>query len=130
MNRKDRNIHHFLLAFLIVVGGYMAVSSGLDLAAANQKDLFSIDNQDIPVFMYISQLLIGFVSLFSGFMLWLRTPRAFSFSLFNAGLLMAFHLNNLGRAIYENPTEAIFMAVILIITLQSLPFLIRQNQRG
>jgi len=107
----------------------MSVSSGWELISTEQTELFNFENRDVPVFTFIAQLLIGLVSLFSGFILWLRVHWAFGFTLFTSGLLMAFNLTNMGRAIYENPTEAIIMAVILIIVLQSLPFLIRQNQR-
>jgi hypothetical protein len=129
MNRKDRNIHFFLFLFFIVVGLYMSISAGWDLISADQEELFDFENKDIPIFMYISQLLIGLLSLFSGLVMWMRVHWAFSFSLFTSGLLMAYNLNNMGRAIYENPTEAIIMAIILIVVLQSLPFSIRQNQR-
>lgn len=129
MNRKDRYIHFFLFLFFIVVGLYMSFSAGWELLGTDQEELFDFENKDIPVFMYISQLLIGLVSLFSGLVMWMRIHWAFSFSLFTSGLLMAFNLNNMGRAIYENPTEAIIMAIILVVVLQSLPFSIRQNQR-
>ncbi|MEO9885633.1 MAG: hypothetical protein ABJR05_09770 [Balneola sp.] len=108
----------------------MSFSASWDLISTNQEELFNFENKDIPIFLYISQLLIGLTSLFSGFVMWMRVHWAFSFSLFTSGLLMAFNLNNLGRAIYENPTEAIIMAIILIIVLQSLPFSIRQNKRA
>ncbi|MEP1152637.1 MAG: hypothetical protein ABJH08_12995 [Balneola sp.] len=130
MNRKDRNIHLFLFLFFIAVGLYMSISATWDLISTDQEVLFNFENKDIPIFTYISQLLIGLVSLFSGLVMWMRVHWAFSFSLFTSGLLMAFNLNNLGRAIYDNPTEAIVMAIILIIVLQSLPFSIRQNQRA
>ena len=107
----------------------MSISAGWDLISADQEELFDFENKDIPIFMYISQLLIGLLSLFSGLVMWMRVHWAFSFSLFTSGLLMAYNLNNMGRAIYENPTEAIIMAIILIVVLQSLPFSIRQNQR-
>ncbi|HCT55111.1 MAG TPA: hypothetical protein DF712_21905 [Balneola sp.] len=129
MNRKDRNIHFFLFLFFIAVGLYMSVSAGWELISTDQEELFDFENKDIPIFMYISQLLIGLVSLFSGFVMWMRIHWAFSFSLFTSGLLIAYNLNNMGRAIYENPTEAIIMVAILVIVMQSLPFLIRQNQR-
>jgi hypothetical protein len=129
MNRKDRNIHLFLLLFLIATGLYMSISGGWNLLSTGQEELFNFENKDIPIFNFITQLLIGFISIFSGFVLWMRVHWAFSFSLFTSGLLIAYNLNNLGRAMYENPTEAIIMAVILIVVLQSLPFSIRQNQR-
>lgn len=129
MNRKDRNIHLFLFLFLIATGLYMSFSGGWDLISTDQQELFNFDDKDIPIFTYISQLLIGLVSIFSGLVMWMRVHWAFSFSLFTSGLLIAYNLNNLGRAMYDNPTEAIIMAIILIVVLQSLPFSIRQNQR-
>lgn len=107
----------------------MSFSAGWDLISADQEDLFNFDNQDIPIFTYITQLVIGLISVFSGLVMWMRVHWAFSFSIFTSGLLIAYNLNNLGRAMYENPTEAIIMSVILIVVLQSLPFSIRQNQR-
>jgi len=107
----------------------MSFSAGWDLISADQEDLFNFDNQDIPIFTYITQLVIGLISVFSGLVMWMRVHWAHSFSIFTSGLLIAYNLNNLGRAMYENPTEAIIMSVILIVVLQSLPFSIRQNQR-
>tara|TARA_R110002124_G_C8970812_1_gene515064 strand:+ start:5197 stop:5523 length:327 start_codon:yes stop_codon:yes gene_type:complete len=107
----------------------MSFSGGWDLISTDQQELFNFDDKDIPIFTYISQLLIGLVSIFSGLVMWMRVHWAFSFSLFTSGLLIAYNLNNLGRAMYDNPTEAIIMAIILIVVLQSLPFSIRQNQR-
>lgn len=129
MNRKDRNIHLFLFLFLIATGLYMSISGGWDLISTDQQKLFDFENQDIPIFTYISQLLIGLISIFSGLVMWMRVHWAFSFSIFTSGLLIAYNLNNLGRAMYDNPTEAIIMAIILIVVLQSLPFSIRNNQR-
>jgi|TARA_R110001599_G_scaffold24835_3_gene89295 Kef-type K+ transport system membrane component KefB len=129
MNRKDRNINLFLFLFFIAVGLYMSVSGSWNLITSEQENLFDFQNKDIPIFTNITQLLTGLICLFSGFIMWMRVHWAFSFSLFSSGLLIAYNLNNMGRAIYENPTEAIIMAVILVIVLQSLPFLIRQNQR-
>ena len=129
MNRKDRNIHLFLFLFLIATGLYMSISGGWDLISTDQQKLFDFENQDIPIFTFISQLLIGLISIFSGLVMWMRVHWAFSFSIFTSGLLIAYNLNNLGRAMYDNPTEAIIMAIILIVVLQSLPFSIRNNQR-
>lgn len=107
----------------------MSISGSWNFITAEQENLFDFQNQDIPIFTNITQLLTGLICLFSGFVMWMRVHWDFSFSLFSSGLLIAYNLNNMGRAIYENPTEAIIMAAILVIVLQSLPFLIRQNQR-
>lgn len=129
MNRKDRNINLFLTLFLLAVGLYMIVAATWGLITVPSAELFDFENQDIPIFLYITQLGGGFISLFASIGLWLRTKWAFVFGLFSSGVLIAFHLNNLGRAIYQNPTEAIVMAVIIVIVLQSLPFLMRHSQR-
>ncbi|WP_018127534.1 hypothetical protein [Balneola vulgaris] len=129
MNRKDRNINLFLTLFLLAVGLYMIIAAAWGLITVPSSELFDFENQDIPIFLYITQLGGGFISLFASIGLWLRTKWAFVFGLFSSGVLIAFHLNNLGRAIYQNPTEAIVMAVIIVIILQSLPFLMRHSQR-
>lgn len=107
----------------------MSINGGWQMFTTTQADLFDFDNKNIPVFSYISELLIGVVSILSAILMWVRVHWAFGFTLFTSGLLMAFNLTNLGRAIYDNPTKGIIMVVILIVVLQSLPFLIRKNQR-
>ena len=129
MNRKDRNIHLFLTIFLFSIGLYMSINGGWNIISTDQIDLFDFDNKDIPIFSFISELLIGVATILSAVLMWLRVHWAYGFTLFASGLLMAFNLTNLGRAIYDNPTKSIVMVIILIVVLQSLPFLIRQNQR-
>ncbi len=129
MNKKDRNITNFLFFFLVTVGLYMSVSAIIILITTESDQLFEFVNEDIPVFKHIAQLVVGLVSLLSGFAMWMRTSWASSLALFNSGLLIAFNLNNMGQAIYANPTRAIIMAVILIIMFQSFSFLMRSSTR-
>ncbi len=129
MNKKDRNITNFLVFFLVTVGLYMSISAIITLINTESGELFEFVNEDIPVFKHISQLVVGLVSILSGFAMWMRVSWASSMAIFNSGLLIAFNLNNMGQAIYANPTRAIIMAVILIIMFQSFSFLMRSTNR-
>tara|TARA_R110002096_G_scaffold434442_2_gene656002 strand:- start:29499 stop:29894 length:396 start_codon:yes stop_codon:yes gene_type:complete len=129
MNKKDRNITNFLVFFLVTVGLYMSISAIITLINTESGELFEFVNEDIPVFKHIAQLVVGLVSILSGFAMWMRVSWASSMAIFNSGLLIAFNLNNMGQAIYANPTRAIIMAVILIIMFQSFSFLMRSTNR-
>src|SRR5690554_4528482 len=129
MNKKDRNITIFLFTFLIVVGLYMSISSAIILIGTDSELLFEFANQDMPIFNYIAQLGVGIVAVFSGVAMWLRLTWAPNIALFSSGLLIAHTLNNMGKAIYDNPVQAIIMVIILIIMFQSFPFLMRSSSR-
>jgi len=129
MNKKDRNISTFLVFFLATVGLYLSVSAIVTLVDTDSALLFEFVNEDIPVFKYIAQLVVGLVSILSSFAMWMRVSWASSLAIFNSGLLIAFNLNNMGQAIYANPVRAIIMAVILIIMFQSFSFLMRSANR-
>ncbi len=129
MNKKDRNITNFLVFFLVTVGLYMSIGAIITLVKTESGQLFEFVNEDIPVFKHITQLVIGIISILSGFAMWMRVSWASSMAIFNSGLLIAFNLNNLGQAIYANPAHAIIMALILIIIFQSFSFLMRSANR-
>lgn len=129
MNKKDRNITIFLFIFLIVVGLYMSIGSVIALTGTDSELLFEFANQDMPIFTYIAQLGVGLVAVFAGIAMWLRLTWAPTLALFSSGLLIAHTLNNMGKAIYDNPIQAIIMVVILIIMFQSFPFLMRSSSR-
>lgn len=130
MNSNDRRIALFLSISFLIIGLYMAIQSLWNITVSGSDSLFQFEHQNIPAFRYITQLLIGLVSTLTGFAMWLRVSWSTGFAIFASGLLIAFTLNNMGRVIYSNPPEAIFMAIILIILFQSFPFLMRKTNRG
>lgn len=129
MTRKDRNIHFFLILFLLSIGVFMTINGTWQILNIEQDLLFDFENKQLPIFTFISELLIGLVCVLSAVLMWMRVHWAYGLVLFTSGLLIAFNLTNLGYAISQNPYNGIIMVVILIIVLQSLPFLIRKNQR-
>lgn len=130
MNTNDRRISLFLSISFFMIGLYMGIQSSWKIIVSESDSLFQFENQNILVFRYIAQLLIGLVSTLTGFAMWLRVSWSTGLAIFASGLLIAFTLNNMGRVIYSNPPEAIFMAVILIILFQSFPFLMRKTNRS
>ncbi|MBO6523106.1 MAG: hypothetical protein JJ971_04710 [Balneolaceae bacterium] len=130
MKRKDRQIQLFLQIFLLLSGIYLI---GLNLWNLNSgmwnEGIFEFYNGEVPVFKLTAGFITGFLSLISFWALWIRAHWGHGFTLFVSGLLFAYNLIGLGEAIFVNPYHAIPMVFILIITLQSFPFLIRRTTR-
>ncbi len=129
MTKKDRSINNFLSIVFVVVGLYMSVGSLQTLFSTDIDTLFRFSDQDIPAFHYLVKLGGGLISLMTGLAMWLRVSWSPGFAMFASGLLVSHHLGNLGRLIYANPVEAVATSIILIILLQSFPYLIRRTFR-
>lgn len=129
MTNKDRSINTFLSIVFIIVGLYMSVGSVQTLFSSETDTLFRFSGQDIPAFYYLVKLGGGVISLMTGLVMWLRVSWSPGLALFTSGLLISHQLGNMGRLIYTNPVEAVAAAIILIILLQSFPYLIRRTYR-
>ncbi len=130
MTSKDRKIQLFLQTFYLLVGIYSIISV-ITLMKSDfiPPDIFDFYNQNIPAFHLAAGFVAGIASIVSFITLWLKVRWAYRFSIFTSGLLFVYNLEALGRAIYRNPYEAIPMIIILIVVLQSLPYLIRGSDR-
>lgn len=130
MTNKDRRIQLFLQIFYLLVGIYTIINNfGAMYSDRFPEDIFDFYNGNIPVFSIAAGFLTGLAALLSSFTLWTRVSWAFGFCLFTSGLLLCYNLLEMGNAIFRNPYEAVPMVVILVIVLQSFPFLLKQTDR-
>lgn len=94
------------------------------------QTLFIPQNGQLPVITLVVHILAMVLCLFSGVSLWSRAVWTYGFSLFTSGLLFGMNLFNLSAAIQENSFHIIPIVLILLILMQSFPFLIRHTYRG
>lgn len=130
MNKKDRQIQLFLQLFLLVTGAYILGFNFWKLSSGFWSEgIFEFYNQEVPIFKLSAGIIIGVMSIISAWVLWARASWAYGFTLLIAGFLFSYNLIALGETIYSNPYQAIPMVIILIVMLQSTPFLMRRTQR-
>ncbi|MEX2362636.1 MAG: hypothetical protein WD597_03390, partial [Balneolaceae bacterium] len=127
---KDRRIQLFLQIFYLLVGIYTIINSfGAMYSNRYPGDIFEVHNNNIPAFSLATGFITGFTALISSFTLWTRVNWAFGFATFTSGLLFSYNLTEIGGAIYRNPYESVPMVIILVVVLQSFPFLLKQTDR-
>ena len=130
MNKKDRQIQMFLQIFLLLTGFYIV---GLNIwklsSGVWDQGIFEFYNERLPVFDVAAGIITGTLTVFASWMMWIRVNWAYGFAMFIAGLLFCYNLSGLGAVIYSNPYHAIPMVIIVIVILQSIPFLIRRTHR-
>lgn len=131
MNVKDRRIHLFLQIFFLFVGLYQFIRL-IHIFQSGQLsgNLFEFSFNDLPALTLAAGIIAGLTSIVSSISLWTRAAWAYGFSLFTSGLLFSYHLFMLGPAIHENSYEIIPFILVLIIILQSFPFLLRRSYRS
>ena len=130
MKRKDRQIQLFLQIFLVLAGAYLISTNLWNLNSGIwQEGIFEFYNGEVPIFKFTAGLISGILSLIAAWALWLRVHWAYGFTLIVSGLLFSYNLIGLGEAIYINPYHAIPMVFILVVMLQSFPFLMRRTTR-
>lgn len=131
MTIKTRRIHLFLQFFFVSVGLFQIIKfSGMVQAGDLSQNIFQFSNNNLPILQLTSIILSGLTSFICCFALWSRVKWVYGFCLFTSGLLFGFHLLNLGSAIYYNSYEIIPNVIILIVLLQSFPFLLRRSYRS
>lgn len=128
---KDRRIHLFLQLFFLLIGLYQFVKllGGLQTGQLS-SDLFEFHFNDLPVINLSIVILCGITSLVSSFAIWTRAAWMYGFALFTSGILFSYHLVGLGTAIYQNSYEIIPIVLVLIVLLQSLPYLLKRSYRS
>lgn len=93
------------------------------------RELFTFHNGTVPVFDLITIFITGMSSLIAGFAQWGRKPWAAGWSMFTLGLLLYANINSMGKALFNQPILALPMVFIVLVVLQSFPYLIRQTHR-
>lgn len=130
MNRKDRQIQLFLQVFFALTGIYIiGVTIWRLTLGIWDLGVFEFYNGELPIFKVSAGFITGITSLIASSLLWMRVSLAHGFAIFCSGLLFSYNLIELGEIIYSNPYHAIPMVFILIVVLQSFPFLIRRTNR-
>lgn len=131
MTVKDRRIHLFLQIFFLFVGLYQIILIINSLQSGQfSGNLFEFQNNNLPALSMGATIIVALTSLVSSFSLWTRATWTYGFSLFTSGMLFSYHLINLGPAIRQNSYEIIPIIFVLIVILQSFPFLIRRSYRS
>lgn len=131
MTVKDRRIHLLLQIFFLFVGLYQIIQLINSLQSGQfSENLFEFQSNDLPALSMGASVIVIITSLVSSFSLWTRTAWAYGFSLFTSGILFSYSLINLGPAIRQNSYEIIPIILVLIVILQSFPFLLRRSYRS
>lgn len=130
MKRKDRRVRLFLEFFFLAAGLYVILVKGwgtfLNYYPGN---LFVMQQGSIPVFPLISHLFTGLSCLVSAAVLWSRASWGAGWCLFTFGLLLYGNLQSIGSHITEAPAQTIPMIVIVLVVMQSFPYLIKETGR-
>lgn len=130
MNKRDRQIQIFLQLFYLIAGFYLA---GLNIWKLNAElwpeGIFESYNGSIPIFTLAAGFIGGVLSLITSLFLWTRVSWAHGLSLFTSGLIMSYALTELGGILNRNPYHSIPLVLLVIVVLQSMPFLIRKASR-
>lgn len=130
MNKKDRRIRLFLELFFLAAGIYIIGFKVWNLYIGITPDnFFQFQDETIPVFDLLAKFIAGLASIIASWSLWVRSPWSAGWCMFTLGLLLYGNLLSMGHAIYQHPARAIPMVIIVLVVLQSFPFLIRQTQR-
>ncbi len=131
MNVKDHRIHIFLQLFFLLVGLYQFIRTFGELQAGQfSGNLFEFQVNNLPALTLTATIIAGLTSFISSFSLWTRAAWAYGFTLFTSGILFSYHLLSLGPAIQRNSYEIIPIILVLIVILQSFPFLLRRSYRS
>lgn len=130
MTRRERQIQVFLQLFLLFTGLYLIGWNIWKLNSGIWDDgIFEFYNQEVPIFKVSAGFIAGFISLIASWALWMRAPWAHGFTILLTGFLFSYNLISLGETLAEAPYHAIPLVIILIVLLQSLPFLLRNSSR-
>ncbi|MEX0845138.1 MAG: hypothetical protein WD022_07635 [Balneolaceae bacterium] len=131
MNVKDRRVHLFLQIFFFLVGLYQFIRLiGWLQTDQISGNLFEFHLNNFPIIVLSASIIAGVASLVSSFALWTRATWAYGFALFTSGVLFSYHLVGLGAAFHQNSYEIIPIILVLIVILQSFPFLLRRSYRS
>ncbi len=120
----------FLKLFFLLAGVYLLGFKSWNLYTGEVlSSLFELQNETVPVFDLLPRFFAGIAALVSSWALWARVSWGPGWAMFTLGLLLYGNIISLGPAIYQHPARAIPMIVIVLVVLQSFPFLIRRTHR-
>ena len=130
MYRKDRRIKLFLEFFFLIAGIYIIANLLWKFyTGAIPPSIFDIYNTRVPAFSIFAQCFAGLASFIACWALWARAAWSAGWCMFTLGLLLYHNIYALGAIIHNRPAAAIPMVIIILVVLQSFPFLIRNTRR-
>ena len=131
MTLKDRRIHLFLQLFYLLVGIYQFIQLFGSLQSGQfSGNIFEFQYNELPILNIATSIIVAVTALISSFSLWTRASWTYGFTLFSSGILFIYHLMNLSSAILQNSYEIIPIVIVLVVVLQSFPFLLRRSYRS
>lgn len=131
MTVKNRRIHLFLQIFYLLTALYEGLQVAQIIMQPDLADnLFASQGNQLLIITLLIHVLATILSVFSGIALWSRAVWAYGLSLFTSGILFAVNLFSLSFAIQENSFHIIPVVLILLVLMQSFPFLLRHSYRG
>lgn len=130
MKKKDRRIRLFLEIFFLSAAIYIIGIKVWGLySGVIPGQLFDFYEGTIPVFDLVAHLFTGVASLVASWALWARTPWSAGWGIFTMGMLLYGNITSMGVAIFEHPARAIPMVIIVLVVMQSFPFMMKNTQR-
>lgn len=130
MKRKDRRARLFLELFFLATGLYVLLIKGWAVfVTAYPATMFEMQQGTIPVFPLAAHLFTGLACFISSWSLWNRASWGAGWCMFTFGLLLYSNLLAIGSNITNAPAQTIPMIVIVLIVMQSFPFLVKETGR-
>lgn len=130
MKKKERRIRLFLEIFFFIAGIYIVGAKVWGLYTGTVPgDLFKFNEGTIPVFDLVAHFFAGLSCFIASWALWARTSWAAGWGLFTMGLILYGNVSSMGSAIYNHPVRAIPMIIIVLVVMQSFPFMMKNTQR-
>lgn len=130
MKKKDRRIRLFLEIFFLAVGIYIiGIKAWGFYAEVVPGRLFEFYEGSIPVFGLVAHVFAGLSCFIASWSLWARVPWSAGWGMFTMGLILYGNISSMGTAIFEHPARAIPMVIIVLVVMQSFPFMMKDTQR-
>lgn len=130
MTSKDRKVQIFLFLFYLLTGLYLSFKSVvMTISGLEGQTLFKYGEFGLPVLNITIAAVGAICSFISSMGLFIRVRWIYGFTLFNSGLLLCYALENVGTTLQINPYESIPLILMIVIVLQSFPFLMKKSFR-
>lgn len=130
MKRKERRVRLLLELFFIAAGLYVILIKAWGFFEGfDPNALFESRQGSIPVFNLAAHLFTGLACFIASWALWSRASWGAGWCMFTFGMLLYGNLHSIGLVISETPAQTIPMILIVLVVMQSFPFLIRETGR-
>ena len=130
MNKKERRVRFLLELFFLAAGLYVLLMKAAGIfEGVDPGELFESRRGVIPVFNLAAYSVTGLACIIASWALWRRASWAAGWCMFTFGMLLYGNLQSIGAQITDNPAQTIPMIIIVLVVMQSFPFLINGDRR-